>query len=89
MNETPVAWVERTLLQFSLSHEHLKNHQYCKVNSKIVFFSAQDQDNPELTNWAPFTAGGVEIINIPAPHTAMLNAEFSPLIANLIQGRLQ
>ena len=89
MNETPVAWVERTLLQFSLSHERLKNHKYCKVNSKIVFISAQDQDNPALTNWTPFTAGGVEIINIPAPHTAMLNAEFSPLIANVIEGRLQ
>lgn len=89
MNETPVAWVERTLLQFSLSHERLKNHINHKINSKIVFFSAQDQDNPEITNWAPFTAGGVEIIEIPAPHTAMLNTEFSLVIAHLIQGRLQ
>jgi len=89
MNETPVAWVERTLQQFSLSHEHLKNHVYQKVNAKIIFFSAKDQNNPLFSNWAPFTDEGVEVIETQAVHTEMLNPEFSLLIANAIQSRLQ
>ena len=86
--ETPVSWVERTLLQFSLSHKHLKNHIYRTVKSKIIYFSAADQTNEFLKNWTPHTTGEVEVVDIPAPHTLMLNSEFSKLIAQEVDIRL-
>lgn len=86
--ETSVSWVERTLLQFSLSHKHLKNHIYRSVKSKIIYFSAADQTNEFLKNWTPHTTGEVEVVDIPASHTLMLNSEFSKLIAQEVDIRL-